>query len=511
MNSKNYNQTTLLCILDGWGKTTGNKNDAIFNAKTPFFDSLMANYPNNKLQTSGLAVGLPDGQMGNSEVGHMNIGSGRVAMQNLPLIDSAILDKSLENNIIIQDAITKLKLSQKSIHLIGMISDGGVHSHINHIIEVSKIFSKHNIKVKIHAITDGRDTPPLSASKYIEHLTQEISNYSNISICSLSGRYFAMDRDNRFERIEKSYNAIMFGEAPSFNNSIDAINSSFAENITDEFIEPVKIGDYHGVDDGDAVFMVNFRSDRVRQILSALVDKDFKEFERKKHINFSTAIGMVEYSGNLNQYLQTIFTSQKPEKTLGEVIADNNLNQLRIAETEKYAHVTFFFNGGREENYKNEERILVPSPDVATYDLKPEMSAFEVTTKLKDAINSDKFSLIVVNFANTDMVGHTGNFEAAKKAVEEIDSCLKDICSTIKEKDALMLITADHGNAEQMTDEKGNPHTSHTTGPVPIILFGKDLGDIKLKSGKLSDIAPTILELMNIDKPKQMTGESLIV
>lgn len=499
----------VLCILDGWGHSDATSHNAIAGANTPCWDEISSSSPHTLLKTSGLAVGLPDGQMGNSEVGHMNIGSGRIVMQSLPKIDQAIEDGSLEQNTLLQDAIQTLKDSGGTCHILGLLSPGGVHAHQYHMAALAKMVGRTEIPVKIHAFTDGRDTPPNSAREYIGTFEKYISNAPSVSIASLCGRYFAMDRDNRWERVKKSYDAIITGTGTRVESATDAINHAYDAGVTDEFIEPYVMQDYKGVKDGDVIIMANFRADRARQILTALLDPEFKEFERPD-IRLAKAIGMVEYSKQHNAFIDTLFPQEEMKDTLGAIIADKGDKQLRIAETEKYAHVTFFFNGGIENAFKGEDRILVPSPKVATYDLKPEMSAFEVTDKLVEAINSDKYGLIVANYANTDMVGHTGNYDAAVKAVEAVDTCLCRLSDAINGAGGVMLVTADHGNAESMIDENDQPNTQHTTGPVPLVMTGNYPKGLSLKEGRLCDIAPTILQLMDIDQPNAMSGESLI-
>ena len=500
----------ILCILDGWGTREKAKDNAISQADTPFWDSLIEKFPSSLLQTSGLSVGLPDGQMGNSEVGHMNIGSGRVVMQNLPRIDASISDNSLEENDKITRLISVLKDVGGSCHLAGLLSDGGVHSHFNHIVKLAKIVASKDIPVKIHAFLDGRDVSPASSKKYIEDFEKDVAGL-NVEIVSLSGRYYAMDRDKRWDRVELAYDAIVSADARIITSPVDAIEESYDNEIFDEFIKPCVVKGYKGVQDGDALIMANFRSDRAREILTALLDPDFDGFQRKKVADFSYSVGMVEYSKDLNEFLDTVFEPETLENTLGQVISDGGYKQLRIAETEKYAHVTFFFNGGREEVYKGEDRIMIPSPDVATYDLKPQMSAFELTDELVKSVESNDYELIVVNYANTDMVGHTGVQEAAVKAVETIDKCLEKLVDSANKVGAKLLITADHGNCEQMLNEEtGQPNTAHTMNPVPILLVGEGTESYKMKDGSLCDIAPTILELMKINKPKNMTGGSLI-
>ncbi len=501
----------LLCILDGWGDRENSADNAIKRASTPCMDSLFANYQHSLLKTSGLAVGLPEGQMGNSEVGHMNIGSGRVVMQDLPRIDDAIKTGQLRESDKINNLIKKLLLSKGSCHIMGLMSDGGVHAHYDHIFALAEIVSSHGIKVKIHAILDGRDTPPNSAVNYLSNFYDKIKNNKLIEIVTAVGRYYAMDRDKRWDRVKIAYDAFVNGQGHKTNDIIWAVKESYSKEKYDEFIEPIILEGYIGIEDGDALIAANFRSDRMREICQVMVDPSFKEFEVKK-LGLVDIISMVEYSTNLNKFMQVMFPPIELKEILGEIVANHKMTQLRIAETEKYAHVTFFFNGGREEPFIGEERILIPSPKVATYDMCPQMSAFEVTEKLLLAINSQKFDLIVVNYANADMVGHTGDFQAAVKAIEAVDKCLDKVTKAILNNDGIMLITADHGNAEQMVDaETGIAHTSHTKGPVPLILVGNKTKNYSLKNGSLCDIAPTILKLMNIKKPKAMTGESLIV
>jgi 2,3-bisphosphoglycerate-independent phosphoglycerate mutase len=500
----------VLCILDGWGHREDAADNAITCAATPFWDEMMAKYPHSLLETSGLAVGLPAGQMGNSEVGHMNIGSGRVVMQTLPKIDIAIEDGSLARNPEVVSFINSVKKAGGVCHLLGLLSDGGVHSHQNHMAALAEIISNAGVQVKVHAFLDGRDTPPASAIKYINQFRRDIAGH-NADIATACGRYYAMDRDNRWDRVELAYNAMVAGIGEHVSSIEDAVEAGYEHKVFDEFVKPLIANGYKGMNDGDGILMANFRSDRARETLTALVDPSFDGFARKKIVKFSSALGMVEYSEQLNEFVATAFPSDNLECILGEVISDNGLTQLKIAETEKYAHVTFFFNGGREEKFPGEERILVPSPKVATYDLLPEMSAGQVTDELVKAIKSDKFDLLVVNYANTDMVGHTGSQEAAQKAVEAIDKNLKRLVGAVNEAGGVIFISADHGNSEQMHDhESGQAHTAHTTNPVPLIMAGKNCEKYKLDNGRLCDIAPAILEIMGIKQPEQMTGVSLI-
>lgn len=499
----------LLCILDGVGVKKGGKYDAISQATTPNMDYLFANYPHSKVKTYGLAVGLPEGQMGNSEVGHMNIGGGRIVTQTLPKIDFAIQNGSLKNHTVIQAQIAALKASGGSLHLMGLVSDGGVHAHIDHIIYLANIYAEAGVDVKIHAFTDGRDTAQKSAIGFITKLQKEAA-HANISIATIIGRFYAMDRDNRWDRVEKAYNAMVSANSDlKFKNQISAIEHSYNNQLNDEFILPAVAKNYAGIKDGDGVLMANFRADRAREILDAITDSNFKGFTRAKIVKLANSVGMVDYSEALSKTLKTIFPSEVVANTLGEIISKLGRNQLRIAETEKYAHVTFFFNGGEEKVFAGEERIMVPSPKVATYDLQPEMSAPEVTEKLVAAIESKKFDLIVCNYANGDMVGHSGVLSAAIKAVEALDLALGKLKTAIEKAGGVMLVTADHGNVEEMLDENGNPHTQHTVGDVPFIMVNYDK-KVKLADGRLCDIAPTILEILEIAKPDKMNGVSLI-
>ncbi|MFO0388339.1 MAG: 2,3-bisphosphoglycerate-independent phosphoglycerate mutase [Alphaproteobacteria bacterium] len=503
----------VLTILDGWGHSDSPENNAIAAAHTPHWDMLVANYPNGLINASELHVGLPEGQMGNSEVGHMNIGSGRVIMQELPRIDAAIKDGSLAAHLTIKSFADTLKKSGGACHLMGLVSPGGVHSHQRHIAALARILAAQGVRVFIHAFLDGRDTPPQSAKEYVNILQNDISDVTDVRIATVSGRYYAMDRDKRWERVEKAYAAIVTANARKFSSVEDVIEQSYAEHTTDEFVLPAVVGEYTGMKDGDGVFMANFRADRVRQLLGALLNPAFKEFSRSRVVRLSSALGMVEYSKELGVWMQSVFMPEPLTDILGEVVSNAGLKQLRIAETEKYAHVTFFFNGGREQEFVGEERILVPSPKVATYDMKPEMSAPEVTDKLVEAINADRFDFIVVNYANTDMVGHTGDLQAAVKAVEAVDTCLGRLSDAVFAKGGVMLITADHGNAEQLFDgHTGQAHTAHTLNLVPVIIASAALKGkkIQMPEGKLGDVAPTLLELMDIPKPATMTGNSLL-
>lgn len=440
----------------------------------------------------------------------MAIGSGRVMLQDLPRIDRAIKDGTLQKNPELLRFIEKIKAGNGRCHLLGLCSDGGVHAHIDHITALARIIAAGGVNVLLHAFTDGRDTPPQSALAFLEKLEFDSQGNDLIKIATVSGRYYAMDRDKRWDRVMLAYNVIVAGEGVHKATAEAAIKDSYHENRNDEFIIPSVIGQYGGAKDGDGVIIANFRADRAREIMEALTLKDFSASPRKKIINFSARLGMVSYSETLDGVMPCLFTNETPKNILPEVIAEAGLKQLRIAETEKYAHVTFFFSGGREEKFPGEERVLVPSPKVATYDLKPEMSAPELTRELVAAIDSGKFDIIIANFANTDMVGHTGDLAAAKAAVETVDKSLGHIAAALDDCGGAMLITADHGNAEQMYDtENKTSHTQHTLNPVPCIIYGLDR-KIRLSGGTLSDIAPTILEIMGLEAPEEMTGKSLI-
>ncbi|MBN8543852.1 MAG: 2,3-bisphosphoglycerate-independent phosphoglycerate mutase [Alphaproteobacteria bacterium] len=503
----------VLCILDGWGESTEREHNAIMQAATPVWDSLRTQYPYGVINASEEHVGLPEGQMGNSEVGHMNIGAGRIVMQDLPRIDQAIADGSLAKDVQLAQFIAALKQSGGSCHLMGLMSDGGVHAHQHHIAALANIVAAAGVPVIIHAFMDGRDTPPQSAVSYVNRFLNDISGAANIRFGTASGRYFAMDRDKRWDRVSKAYNAIALGTGSEAGNVLEAIENSYALDIHDEFINPAVIGDYKGMKDGDGLLMANFRADRAREILHALIDPKFNGFARLAPITFAATLGMVEYSDALKPMIPALFPPQTLANNFGELIANAGMKQLRIAETEKYAHVTFFFSGGREEPFAGEERILVPSPKVSTYDEQPEMSAYEVTNQLVDAINSEKFDVIIVNYANTDMVGHTGDIEAAKKAVNAVDTCVGKLIAAVEAKGGAMIITADHGNAECMhDDEGGQPHTAHTLNLVPFVVVGTMFKHqhIDLPEGRLCDVAPSLLALLGLAQPAEMTGRNLI-
>ncbi len=507
---------TALIILDGWGHREESDANAILNANTPFWDNLWNKRPHTLISTSGMAVGLPEGQMGNSEVGHMNLGAGRIVYQNFTRITKDINDGGFFENPAIKGAIDKSVATDNAVHILGLLSPGGVHSHEDHIIAACELAAKQGAKeVYVHAFLDGRDTPPRSAEASIKAIEKKLKALGVGRLASIIGRYYAMDRDNRWDRVESAYNLLTLADAEfTFPDGITALEAAYAREENDEFVQATLIQPETEatatIKDGDAVIFMNFRADRAREITRAFVDKEtFSGFARKKTPQLADFVMLTEYAADIKT--SCAYSPSDLPNTLGEYMEILGLNQLRIAETEKYAHVTFFFSGGREEPFDEEDRILIPSPDVATYDLKPEMSAPELTDKLVGAIKSGKYDLIVCNYANGDMVGHTGNYEAAIKAAECLDRCLSKVADALKEADGQCLITADHGNAEKMLDPKsGQVHTAHTTQPVPLVYIGKQ--DISLqKGGKLSDIAPSLLELMDLSQPEDMTGKSLII
>jgi len=501
----------VLCILDGWGERDDGADNAIEAARTPVWRGLLARWPHSQLQASEHYVGLPDGQMGNSEVGHTNLGAGRLVLQDLPRIDKAIADGEIGQMPAMQDFIAKLTATGGTAHVIGLISPGGVHSHQDQIAALVRILAEAGVAVAIHAFLDGRDTPPKSAVGFLRQFQQKTAGLAGRHIATVSGRYYAMDRDKRWDRVERAYRAIVMAEGEHAGEPIAAVESAYARGETDEFVLPTAIGGYRGIEDGDGLLIGNFRADRVREIGSALLDPEFAGFPRVRRPAFTAALGLAEYSTELNRFLGVLFPPQDLSDTFGEVVAEAGLTQLRIAETEKYAHVTFFFNGGREMVFPGEERILVPSPKVATYDKQPEMSAFEVTDKVVAAVHSGRFDAIVLNYANTDMVGHTGDLGAAVKAVEAVDACLGRLSKAVEEVGGTLVITADHGNAEMMRDpDTGEPHTAHTLNPVPLIAVNPPAGIAQIADGRLADVAPTLLDIMGLAKPRAMTGRSLI-
>ncbi|MEH6475561.1 MAG: 2,3-bisphosphoglycerate-independent phosphoglycerate mutase [Sneathiella sp.] len=504
------NRPVLLCILDGWGHREDNTDNAIARGNTPNWDRMVANRPMSLLSTSGADVGLPDGQMGNSEVGHMTIGSGRVVLQDLPRINHAIETGELAKNSNLQDLITKLKQSGGTCHVAGLLSPGGVHSHQNHMLALCQILSDAGIPVALHGYTDGRDTPPGSSIGFVAEAADALGKMKAAKLATLCGRYFAMDRDNNWERVQKAYDAMFSANGTSMINPADAVQLAYDNGENDEFLSPLIAEGYDGVKEGDALLTANFRSDRTRQYLNAVTTPDFTGFDTTPQPKLCAIVGMVEYSSALAPLVPALFPPVDIQNTLGHVVSAAGQRQLRIAETEKYAHVTFFLNGGEEDVFPGEERILIPSPKVATYDLQPEMSAFEVKDNLLNAINGGTFDLIIVNFANPDMVGHTGVMAAAIKAVETMDDCVEDLAHAVENAGGTMLITADHGNIELMRDQTTlKPHTAHTTNLVPFVLAAGD-ENATLENGSLADIAPTILSLMEIEIPDEMTGKILV-
>lgn len=497
----------MLMILDGWGWREQSENNAIRLAKTPNFDRFWASCPHAFLRTSGLDVGLPEGQMGNSEVGHLNLGAGRVVMQDLPRINQAIADGSIEAALADSGLIAALKASGGACHLLGLVSPGGVHAHQDHAVALAHILAKQGIPVQVHIFTDGRDTPPQSAAEYVKAFAAALP--PGATIASVCGRYYAMDRDNRWERVERAWRAMVLGEGEAFATADAAIAAAYAGKVNDEFILPAVIGGYAGMKDGDGLLSFNFRSDRIREILNAVLELDFTGFERPRRPQLVKAVSMTSYSAELDKIMPALFPPQTLANGLGETVAKAGRTQIRMAETEKYPHVTYFFNGGEETPYAGEERAMVPSPKVATYDLQPEMSAPELTARAVEAINSGRYDLVVLNFANPDMVGHTGVLAAAIKAVETVDAGLGAIAEAVQRQGGALLVTADHGNAELMVDpQTGKPHTAHTTNVVPLVLIG---GQAKaLADGRLADISPTLLALMGMAQPEEMTGQSLL-
>jgi 2,3-bisphosphoglycerate-independent phosphoglycerate mutase len=504
------NKKVLLMILDGWGIATKKSVSAIDQAKTPFINSLYQKYPHSKLEASGLAVGLPAGQMGNSEVGHMNIGAGRVVYQDLVRVNKAIEEHELDTNPVLLEAFDYAKKNNKKVHFIGLLSDGGVHSHIEHLKGLLTIAAKNKVsKLFVHAFTDGRDTDPKGGIEYIKNLLAHLKQ-TNGKLATVVGRYFAMDRDKRWERVKLAYDVMVNGIGEKTGDPIDAIKRSYDANVTDEFIKPIVVtenGNVVGnIENGDVVLCFNFRTDRGREITQVLTQQDFPEHGMKKlNLYYVTLTNYDDTFKNVN----VIFDKDNLEKTLGEVVANAGKKQIRIAETEKYPHVTFFFSGGREEVFPGESRIMCPSPKVATYDLKPEMSANEIKDKIIPELEKKEASFICLNFANPDMVGHTGVFQAAVKAVETVDSCAQKVTEAALKNGYSTIIIADHGNADIMINDDGTPNTAHTTNLVPCILVDDNYKG-KLKDGKLGDLAPTILTLMGIPRPEQMTGTVLI-
>ncbi len=498
----------MLVILDGWGWREDAADNAVNQARTPCFDALWATGPRAFLRTSGRDVGLPDGQMGNSEVGHLNIGAGRVVMQDLVRIDAAVENGSIATLPAFATLIQRVKAAGGRLHLMGLLSPGGVHSHQDHAVALARAATAAGLEVLVHAWTDGRDTAPDSAPAFLARF--EAALPAGARIATVSGRYFAMDRDNRWDRVQLAHDAMVMAHGPRCATAQDAVAAGHAAGKTDEFIPPAAIGDYRGMADGDGLLCFNFRADRVRQIMAAFLDPGFDGFAVGARIRFSAAAALTEYSAALNPFLPALFPPQSMADILGEAVSKAGLTQLRMAETEKYPHVTYFLNGGEETPYPGEDRIMVPSPKVATYDLQPEMSAPELTEKAVRAIAAGAHDLIVLNFANADMVGHTGSLQAAIKACEAVDAGLARIAAAISAAGGRLLVTADHGNAEMMRDPAtGGPHTAHTTNPVPVLLHNAAAGT-RLADGRLADLAPTLLALLGVPQPAAMTGQSLL-
>jgi 2,3-bisphosphoglycerate-independent phosphoglycerate mutase len=498
----------MLVILDGWGWRDSNTDNAVRLAHTPVFDRLWGNGPHAFLTTSGEDVGLPEGQFGNSEVGHLNIGAGRVVMQELPRVTRAARDGSLAANPELAALIAAAKAATGVVHLVGLVSPGGVHAHQDHAVALATILTAAGISVLVHVITDGRDTPPRSGAGFVAAF--EAALPPGARIVTVSGRYHAMDRDNRWERVERAWDVMIEGDGPRFDSAAEAIDAGYGEDLGDEFLTPAVIGDYQGVRDGDALLAFNFRADRIRQLLTAFLDPGFIGFERPRLPRFSAVAGLTRYSSALDPFMRTLFPQISMDRLLGQVAADAGRRQLRMAETEKYPHVTYFLNGGIETPNAGEERIMVPSPKVATYDLQPEMSAPELTARAVAQIDSGAFDLIILNFANPDMVGHTGVLPAAITAVETVDRSLGEIAAAVSRAGGALMVTADHGNCELMRDPVTHePHTAHTLNPVPVVLMGGP-ADGRLADGRLADIAPTLLALMGLAQPAEMTGVSLL-
>ena len=498
----------VLMILDGFGIAPAEGN-AIAAAKHPNLEKIFAENPHTQIGASGMDVGLPDGQMGNSEVGHTNIGAGRIVYQELTRITKSAQDGDMMQNEALLKAMHNAKENGKALHFMGLLSDGGVHSHNTHLYALLEMAKKLGLeKVFVHCFMDGRDVPPSSGKDYVKQLMDKLQEIGVGKIATVMGRYYAMDRDNRWERVEKAYAAMVYGEGEQADCPLCAMQNSYDKEVTDEFVVPTVVKGAEPISAGDSVIFYNFRPDRAREITRTLVDPDFTGFERKKGFFPLTYVCMTQYDATMPN-VEVAYKPESLENTFGEYISNKGLTQLRIAETEKYAHVTFFFNGGVEKQYPGEDRILVKSPSVATYDLQPEMSAYEVTDKMVEAVKSGKYDALILNYANCDMVGHTGVFEAAVKAVEAVDTCVGRVVEAVKEIGGCVLLTADHGNADKMVDEDGEPFTAHTTNPVPFCVINHPC---KLREGgRLADIAPTMLRILRLEQPKEMTGESLIV
>ncbi|MDH3323508.1 MAG: 2,3-bisphosphoglycerate-independent phosphoglycerate mutase [Flavobacteriaceae bacterium] len=501
----------ILIILDGWGETQDPNVSAIYKAQTPYFDSLIANYPNASLRTDGLHVGLPEGQMGNSEVGHMNLGAGRIVYQDFVKINNAVQDGSIAKEKVIEEAFTYAKKENKKVHFLGLLSDGGVHSHINHLKGLLDAANSSGLKdVFVHAFTDGRDVDPKSGAGFVKDIEDHMKKTTG-QLASICGRYYAMDRDQRWERVKLSYDVLVNGIGEKSDNAVESVQKSYEQGVTDEFIKPVVMVDDQkqpvgSIEADDVIIFFNFRTDRGRQLTRVLSQEDFHEFNmHKMPLHYVTLTNYDKTFKNVS----VVYPKENLTETLGEVLENNNKKQIRIAETEKYPHVTFFFSGGREKEFKGEKRLLCPSPKVATYDLQPEMSAKDIQDAIVPELKKQEADFICLNFANTDMVGHTGIMEAAKKAAEAVDDCLKNVVDTALDNNYSSIIIADHGNSETMINPDGSPNTAHTTNPVPIILVEKNKGN-QIKSGILGDIAPTVLDLLNIEQPAAMTQKTLL-
>ncbi len=512
---KNIPKPCMLIILDGWGINPDRKGNAVALADTSCLDRLMNEYPNTSLLCSGEAVGLPAGIMGNSEVGHLNIGAGRIVYQDLLRIDTSIQNNEFNQNRAFRSVMSKVRDSNSTLHLIGLVSDGGVHSQLSHLLALLDMSKDQDVnRVYVHAILDGRDTPPDSGAGYLTLLQNHMTSINHGSIATVCGRFYAMDRDKRWDRVEKAYRLYVNGQGTKGNDPVEAVKKSYTKGETDEFVQPVVItgdnpDDINIIGDGDGIIFFNFRADRAREITRMFTEKDFVDIEREKLPDLCDFVCMTMYDENFT--LPVAYPPVHLDKILGEVISANGRKQFRLAETEKYAHVTYFFNGGEEKPFPLEDRSLIPSPrEISTYDQKPEMSAHFVMEKALLKIESNNYDLIVINFANMDMVGHTGNLEAARKAVETVDRCVEKLVNRVTKQGGVLLITADHGNSEQMISNNGGPHTAHTLNPVPLILVDDTRKNQNLKTGSLKDIAPTILHIMGLDQPEEMTGSTLI-